>query len=203
MSLLEFCLSVTWRYSCLFLLLEFHSWVVSLFFFFKSPNKYSGVLTFIWIKAAFCIKHLWECSVTNVRSPNDDVQVWPPGISILRKRDCVIFFLESIFKGKPRWLTAQKQLENETKPEREGCYTHRSKEFPRVFFFPFLFLQTCRKGEKSWKKRETKGERERCKFYWVRLHLLLLLSQRKHLRLVSVSLWAKCSPRGSGSYTVR
>lgn len=50
----------------------------------------------------------------------------------------------------------QKELENETKPEREACYTHRSKELSRVFFF-FPFLQTCRKEKKKLEKEGDKG----------------------------------------------
>lgn len=50
-------------------------------FVFKSSNDYdSGVLTFAWIKAASCTKHLWECSANNVWLLNNEGQPWPPGI---------------------------------------------------------------------------------------------------------------------------
>lgn len=50
----------------------------------------------------------------------------------------------------------QKELENETKPEREACYTHRSKELPRVFFL-FLFAD-LQKEEKKVGKRGRQRE---------------------------------------------
>lgn len=52
----------------------------------------------------------------------------------------------------------QKELENETKPEREACYTHRSKELSRVFFFLSLF---CRLAEREKKKLEKEGDKGR------------------------------------------
>lgn len=68
----------------------------------------------------------------------------------------MISFREKRFEGETQ--VTQKELENETKPERDACYTHRSKELPRVFFFLFLFADLQKGGEKKVGKRGRQRE---------------------------------------------
>lgn len=145
MSLLEFCLlNVTWRYSCLFLLREFHSWVVSLFLAFF----FFFVLTFTWIEGASHTKH---CSVNNVWLPNNDVQVWTPLVSLSFELKGMFHFLfQNSFRGDPG---DSMELENKTKPEWEGCYT----DLPRVCFF---FCRLAERGKKVEKGRQRESGRD-------------------------------------------
>lgn len=113
--------------------------------------------------------------------------VWKTGKQFF----CVFFAF--FYKGKPRWLTAQRK--------RAGNEKNKAKVVTPTYLksSPGCFADLQKESEKE---RERQRESwDRCKFYWVRPHLLPLLSQCKHLRLVSVSLWAKCSLRRSGSYT--
>lgn len=117
------------------------------------------MLTFDWMKGALLTKRFRTLFVNNIHLANNQVSSLTAAHLKNWKRD-------SFFKGKPRWLTAERELG--MRKIKQGCHTHTFKELP------WVFLQTCQgeRERKRLKNTETKEEWE--KFYWVRPHLLPL-----------------------------
>ena len=116
--------------------------------FLSSNKEDSGVLTFIWMKGALHTKHFHELSANNIRFNNN--QVSSPAArsvsgSLKNWKRIVFFFFKE--KGKPRWLTAQRESwgMRQIKPESKIVTPTDLKSSPGFF----ADLQ---------KKRETKGD---------------------------------------------
>lgn len=121
--------------------------------FLSSNKEASGVLTFTWMKGALQTKHFRTVSVNNIRCSNNHVSsftAWYVAVRRIGKERLSFIFL----KGKPRWLTAQKELGmRQIKPESKVVTPTDLKGSPGFF----AELQKEREREKV-RKRERQRE---------------------------------------------
>lgn len=115
--------------------------------FLSSNKEASGVLTFTWMKGALQTKHFRTVSVNNIRCSNNHVSsftAWYVAVRRIGKERLSFIFL----KGKPRWLTAQKELGmRQIKPESKVVTPTDLKGSPG--FFAELQKERERKSEKE------------------------------------------------------